>query len=396
MENKQDTKKNNKYLMYMHAGSGNHGCEAIVKSLCSMTQTPVTVLSHKAGEDKRYGLDKYCSIVPTKHVEENFLPHVYFYLLKKLFRVGEPKMKYSYSGAGRFEEYDYAISIGGDNYCYDDTIYDLKMANSMFCRRNIKTALVGCSIEPELLLRDDIIRDMRKYSVIVARESISYDAICEAVKGSDKTRVCLVPDPAFTLKMKECELPEGFDKKHTIGINVSPLILNYEKSEVKGVTLENYEYLIESILSGTEDRIALIPHVIWTGNDDREPLKLLYEKFKDSGRVILVEDHSASELKYIISCCRLFIGARTHATIAAYSSGVPTLVVGYSVKSRGIARDLFGTEEHYVLPVQNLNRRENLAEAYRWIEENYDKQKHMLEDVMPEYIERARHIWDEL
>ena len=38
----------------------------------------------------------------------------------------------------------------------------------------------------------------------------------------------------------------------------------------------------------------------------------------------------------------------------AYSSCVPTLVVGYSVKARGIARDIFGTEDRYVLPVQSL------------------------------------------
>ncbi len=52
---------------------------------------------------------------------------------------------------------------------------------------------------------------------------------------------------------------------------------------------------------------------------------------------------------------------RTHATIAAYSTGVPTLVVGYSVKARGIARDLFGTEDGYVLPVQQLKESDELT-----------------------------------
>ena len=78
----------------------------------------------------------------------------------------------------------------------------------------------------------------------------------------------------------------------------------------------------------------------------------------------MVTDRSCTELKYLISNCRFFLGARTHATIAAYSTGVPTLVLGYSVKSRGIARDLFGTEEGYVLPVQKLTRPEELTEAF--------------------------------
>ena len=67
------------------------------------------------------------------------------------------------------------------------------------------------------------------------------------------------------------------------------------------------------------------------------------------------------ELKGYIARCRFFVGARTHATIAAYSSCVPTLVLGYSVKSRGIARDLFGNEENYVLPVQSLQEPDELT-----------------------------------
>ena len=64
-----------------------------------------------------------------------------------------------------------------------------------------------------------------------------------------------------------------------------------------------------------------------------------------TGRVVFFEDHNCMELKGIISKCRFFVGARTHSTIAAYSMGIPTLVVGYSVKARGIARDLLGGEE---------------------------------------------------
>ena len=44
--------------------------------------------------------------------------------------------------------------------------------------------------------------------------------------------------------------------------------------------------------------------------------------------------------------------------------GIPTLVVGYSVKARGIARDLFGGEEGYVLPVQKLTR-DKLISAFK-------------------------------
>ena len=87
------------------------------------------------------------------------------------------------------------------------------------------------------------------------------------------------------------------------------------------------------IIDESNATIALIPHVVWENNDDRKVLRKLYEDLGKNKRIVLVEDHTAPELKYIISHCRLFIGARTHATIAAYSSLVPTLVVGYSVKA---------------------------------------------------------------
>lgn len=69
----------------------------------------------------------------------------------------------------------------------------------------------------------------------------------------------------------------------------------------------NYETLIEKILEETDMGIALIPHVIWGGSDDRVPLMQLYKRYQKSGRVLLIEDKNCSKLKYIISQCRFFI-----------------------------------------------------------------------------------------
>ncbi len=102
------------------------------------------------------------------------------------------------------------------------------------------------------------------------------------------------------------------------------------------------------------------------------------------------------KIKYVISKCRAFIGARTHATIAAYSSCVPTLVVGYSVKALGIARDLFGSEENYVLPVQSLEEAGELIRAYDWMMEREGEIRSRLENVMPEYCARAGEAGEEI
>ena len=124
---------------------------------------------------------------------------------------------------------------------------------------------------------------------------------------------------------------------------------------------------VEFILEKTDQNIALIPHVVWPSSDDREPLTKIYEAFKYSNRVFMVEDAPAEVLKGYIANCSFFVGARTHSTIAAYSSGVPTLVMGYSVKSRGIATDLFGGYENYVIPVQEIEDPFALVRSYEWI-----------------------------
>lgn len=224
-----------------------------------------------------------------------------------------------------------------------------------------------------------------RYRRIIARESITYEALRAA--GIPPERLVLCPDPAFALPVQERPLPQEWEEGNTVGINVSPMVTGYEEQE--GVTMRSYEALMEHILSDTSLRIALIPHVVWSSNDDRGPLRQLYEKYRETGRVCLIGDAPAEVLKGYISRCRFFVGARTHATIAAYSSGVPTLVVGYSVKARGIARDLFGTEENYVLPVQSLREPGQLIEGFEWLRAHEQEIRDRLTACMPSYREKA-------
>ena len=144
------------------------------------------------------------------------------------------------------------------------------------------------------------------------------------------------------------DLIEGFSKENTLGLNVSPLVEGYNP-EITKITVDFIKYIIEN----TVLKILLIPHVVEDGNNDYEYMMNFYEKFRETGRIdILPSDLNAKQYKGYIANTRFFIGARTHATIAAYSSGVPTAVLGYSVKSRGLAKDLFG-EERFVLNSRN-------------------------------------------
>lgn len=391
-------------LLYMHAGSGNHGCEAIVSSLADIMQNAgmaqdgendkkeMTLLSYRAAEDEKYTLSGKCNIVNERSFDDHKLAHILYYIYRKITKDEESFIRYRYKGLINPEKIDIAVSIGGDNYCYDSMLKDLRLSNNAFKKAGIPTILLGCSIEPDLLKRDDIIDDLGNYSRIIARESITYNAIIAAFKekGIPGDKVFLVPDPAFSLKtenIQDSALPKEFAAGNTVGINISPMIQSNEK--IEGITITNYRKMISYILENTDMSVALIPHVVWANNDDRIPCHKLYEEYAKEypGRVCEIGDCSASELKAYISRLRFFVGARTHSTIAAYSSLVPTLVVGYSVKAIGIAKDLFGTDENHVIPVQTLKEDDDLLDAARWLFEHEVEIKNRLTDIIPKIKE---------
>jgi polysaccharide pyruvyl transferase WcaK-like protein len=391
--------KNDRLVMYLHGGSGNHGCEAIVNSTCHMIEDiPKLLVTNSEKEDKYYSVAPLCDILQERKIAEHFVAHVWYYAWRMIFHDPESFMRYRFRDVLGKNLAPLYVSIGGDMYCYELSKKEAITANSTFNRAGAKTVLWGCSLEPELLKEKEVVEDMKRYALITPRESITADALKAAGVVDNVKRY---PDPAFSLQPVESALPAAFQEGNTVGINISPMIVRNETEE--GITIRNYRRLIDHILQSDDCSIALIPHVMWNYNDDRLTLAQLYEDYKENERVILFEDMSCQHIKYIISKCRAFIGARTHATIAAYSSCVPTLVVGYSVKARGIARDLFGTEEHYVLPVQTLSDSEELITAYDWMMEREQEIRTHLEKIMPDYCasaaqagEELRRLWKEL
>lgn len=367
-----------KALLYSHGGSGNHGCEAIVRSTVKAIGVDVVLASASPAEDIQYGLDTMCRIINDR---ELYRKYSFSFLLSFLkYRLGDKTaldrlfFRPIFTAAS---DCDVALSIGGDNYCYGEQGF-LYLINSELRKKGLKTFLWGCSVEP-YSLKGALLEDLKGYNRIIARESLSFNAL--KAKG---LRVDLFPDPAFALERTKTILPKGFVEGNTVGINISPMSLDYAND--KEAVEANVNGLVESILKKTDMVVALIPHVVWTYNDDRGPLSLLYEKYKDSGRVILVEDRPAAELKDIIARCRFLVAARTHACIAAYSSCVPTLALGYSSKSAGIAKDVMLENDAYVLPVQGISRRDELSDLFFQMFSREPALRQHLLAFIPDYI----------
>lgn len=379
----------NRYFIYNHGGSGNHGCEALVRTVLKLFQKeqPVPVLSESPQQDLRYGIDAIAPIVPATTAYSKLSPgfmDAYLTLKAKGDYFKMDVLPYR-KPTKQLTSDQIELSVGGDIYCYEDYQKFIRLHN-MIADRGCKSVLLGCSLEEELFNDPVFVADMRRYDYISARESLTY----EMLQRAGLKKIGLTPDSAFTLETEKLPLPEGFVEGNTIGINLSPLVVRKETE--KGIVLENFIRLIRYILENTDCSVALIPHVVWQDNDDRTALKQLYQAVNCPERVVLIEDHNCMQLKGFISRCRFFIGARTHATIAAYSTLVPTLVLGYSVKSRGIAKDLFGTDENYVIPVEKLDHPDAMADAFRWMMEHEGGIRSRLEHIMPEYIDRARNL----
>lgn len=373
-----------KYYLYAHGGSHNHGCEALVRTTIDaleLSKNETTVVSHNPDEDSLFKIDSICNLVS----DNEYLPLKRFSkeFIKSYFDLKINKNEYAMDFVGKVnalgvKKDDIALSIGGDNYCYGSNLRWLCAYNKAFKTYGAKTVLWGCSIDSNVLANKNVINDLAKYDLITARESITYNLLKDI-----NPKTILTCDSAFFLKPAKASLPSNISEENLLGINVGSLINDYESE--KGIVLSNYCYLIERVLKETNLSILLIPHVEWKNSNDTQMLSIIYDKFKSSNRIILLPECGCCEAKWYISQCKFFIASRTHASIAAYSSGVPTLVVGYSTKSKGIALDLFGTFENYVLPAEQLSHVDDLYHKFCWLQQNEQMIHNILFDVLPSY-----------
>lgn len=376
--------KNKKIYLYGNGSFLNKGCEAIARGTIKIIDNAISdceyvTISDSPDYDKKMGISQ---IKENLNILKGYglVNKVINRLVKNNKELTKIKVKNVNESV---QDSDLCISLGGDNYCYKKNYYLMKQNKDLHEKLGKKTVLWGCSIDFNNI-DEDIAEDMKRYNLITVRETITQENLR---KNGITENVKLVADPAFVMDKKEVKLPAQWEENNTIGINLSPMILNSSKD--KKDIYEAFIEFIQYLLKNTKYKIALIPHVFFANNNDYLLLKEIYEKINDERLILIDSNYTAEELKFIISKCSIFIGGRTHATIAAYSTCVPTLVIGYSVKAKGIAKDIFGEYENYVIPIQELENTEQLIKAYQFIEQNKEKIKKHLEEIMPDYVKKA-------
>lgn len=370
-----------------HTGSMNRGCEAIIRGTSEILKSigidNIEVLTFDEKYDKMLGLDKVVHLTP--YPQKSLTVKVVGKILRDVFKNGTWGHKYFYKPLFKIiSSNDILFNVGGDTYCYD-TPY-LSMALTELAQKNrITNVFWGCSVEENVLSNRLFRKDINRYSHIVSRETLSYETLVNCT--GDREKVFLACDPAFHLPITKTELPKPWND-NVVGINISPLVIKDVNND-NDIMYQNVYTLIEYIINQTDMNICLIPHVYNIENNlqDIAVLKRIYSRYSDTNRVSIVDSElSCTELKYIISQCRFFIGARTHATIAAYSTGVPTIALSYSVKSLGIAQDLFGKQDGYVIRHKNITDENELKNAFiNTLLNNENAIRARYKKILPEY-----------
>ena len=365
-----------KYFLFNHEGSKNHGCEAIVRGSMNIIENSDEkaefVLSSYNPSD-----DEILNNITVKAAKTRDLTKV-----EKLIAAVDLKINNSETYAlqkmyspivSDAEDCDICLSVGGDTYCYGDN-HGIQVLTRELKKRGKKTVLWGASIGAEDLSERKL-ESLRDFDAIFTREPITYELLKE---NGANDNIYLFSDPAFCMERVEVEPIDGFTRENTLGFNISPLVASGDprKKEIA-------EDFLKFIFENTTMKVLLVPHVVEENNNDYDFMKPIFEKFEHTGRIaILPPDLEARQYKGYIAGTRFFIGARTHSTIAAYSSGVPTIARGYSVKARGIAKDIFG-EEKYVLDIKAMTNYEELRDEFLKLLENENEIRRELMKSIP-------------
>lgn len=380
-------------LFILNGSSGNRGCEAILLSTWDLLREadPQATAVNSSMRDLRADSTEYLDQPGLRHRCHPAPGSAQFLAWQWAKRVRG--MHYNFE---RFlGDADMVMSLGGDNYSLDyNSVNKYLDGNDRVLAAGKPLVIWGASVgpftaEPETEAR--VAEQFKRLALVVARERRTV-AYLDSIGVRDN--VMLLPDPAFSLKSAPVTLPAAQEKMlqaGAIGVNLSPLLARY-RNGMDG-WLEDATGWVRALMENSGRPVLLVPHVFEPGNDDQAFMGQLLERIDAPAEKLALldgRDLSCMQLKQVISRLHIFIGARTHATIAAMSRGVPTLSIGYSVKAGGINEEVFGSTD-WIVSHQGLDAA-TLVARYRTLDENADQVREALAHRLTDYPMTAQDI----
>ena len=356
--------------LFILAGNGsnyNRGCEAILRGTVRILRKHfdnprfLVVSSYESDEEfKQQCLNETDASMTHKKMHRIYKRFDFLWFLTKVLKVTYPKaIKHvTYKDLKPYLSKAKAVlALGGDNYSlgYNNLLpHKCTDLDDLVVAGGKPLVIWGASVGPFSKIpayERYMMNHLRKVHIF-ARETLTIGYLA----GNGLTNnVYRVADPAFLLE-PDAPKQKGVDleiKKGAIGLNLSPIMARYLVHNNLNMWTGLSADIINKIMQKTGRPIYLIPHVLGNiGNNDYLFLKNVLTTIPNhKDQVILIPPiYNASETKWIISKMSVFAGARTHSTIASLSSCIPTLSFAYSMKAKGLNKDIFGHTRYCLSP----------------------------------------------
>lgn len=346
--------KNQKIVITGITGLRNHGVEALVSTACTQLRKispdcEITVLTLDPYYDQRLLANTAKAARTTLHVKKEPL---------------KSKIKNSLTTAvGRgnaatikmIKDADLVIASGGDVLSSDyggleAHLRPLRIAQD----HGVSVAILGHSIGPFKTEEEaqSFVSVAEKSILVSAREPITYEYLTQDLK-LEKSLVHNASDVAFLLPLPDSKIIDAMathyginPARNTVALAISQGMSRYasfNRTDHLNAITETTKFIIEEL----DCDVMLVPHVqdVSPGNDDRNITTDVLKTLAWHPRVKAIHGHhTASEYKGLISRCQLVFAERMHAGIAGLGTCVPTMPIGYSIKSYGIMKDFFGED----------------------------------------------------
>lgn len=359
-------------LMGLDFVSANLGCQALSYGFLKLLQQALLELDRSAeitafSRINKNNLKKYFEIDP-ETIEECIL-------------TGNRTRKQRLDQIKMFKNYDLIFDFtAGDSF---SDIYGIKR-------------FISCSLEKENVIRSKtplvlgnqtygpfnsfFAKNWAKHIVkksdqVFTRDHISAEYLTKNFNVNPFESV----DVAFALPYFAWEM--GKNERIKIGFNASGLLWNggYTGNNQFGLKVDYRKYceeILTYLTNSDKYEVHLIGHVLSnnlkSNDNDLHAINEIKERFPSV--IVAPIFTNPIEVKSYISKMDVFIGARMHATIGAFSSGVPTIPFAYSRKFKGVFNDL---KYDYVIDGCDLSTETAVDRTIKYINE-----KDLLKDMM--------------
>lgn len=300
----------------------------------------------------------------------------------------------------RYQSLNYVLSMGEGDSLSD--IYGKERFNYIDGQHklarlfNKKHALLPQTIGPftNTQIKKAAIKSIEKAQLVFARDLQSYDFVKE---NTIQENVFEITDVAFFMPFKKQKFSE---KQIHVGLNISALLWNggYTRNNQFGLKTDYQELtkkIIDYFLSIPNVIIHIVPHVVLANKDIENDYEVSYHLVNEyaNKRIVLAPFFLTPILaKNYIAGLDFFAGARMHATIAAFSSGVPVFPLAYSRKFNGLFADTLSYQYLGDMVKHDIDSiLDRLKEAF----ENKNKLKSIIEKNMNSVIRDRKNLFGE-